>query len=228
MVKNIFCFFYVFFLSACLKQIHPMDRTSRTYKKVNYAAFDADRTPGSLWSEGAVSFFEDARARRLGDLVTIRVEEKTDASRDANTSSSRKSETSLGVSSFLAAMNGLIKKYPGLDPSALVSAASEMGFNGGGSTKRSGSLDARLPVHIIEIFPNGDFYVRGEKTLLLNEEESYLSISGVLRPYDIDKNNMASSSVLADVKLEYTGRGVLSENARPGWFARLLGIVWPF
>ena len=76
--------------------------------------------------------------------------------------------------------------------------------------------------------PNGDYYVEGRKVLLLNDEETHLYVSGVVRPVDISPDNSVASSYLADVELEYTGRGVLSEKQNVGWLSRALDYVWPF
>lgn len=133
-----------------------------------------------------------------------------------------------GISSFLAAMGGLSKRFPGLDPAALIGAQTSSDFSGSGTTSRSGNFTATLPVHIIRQMSNGDLYVEGNKVVLLNDEESYLNLSGVVRPIDIQQDNSVTSSLLADVELEYTGRGVVSEPQSPGWLSRALSYIWPF
>ena len=213
---------------GCVRHIYPADQKVRTYKPAAYAAPDAEQTEGSLWSEGSVGMFEDARARRVGDILTVEVEERSDASRDAATRTARSSSTSLGISAFFSAMQKLVSANPGVDPMALVGAASEAEFDGAGTTKRSGELRATLPVRIRERLPNGDFFVEGTKVVLLNDEESHLYLSGVVRPIDLEPNNTISSERLADVELEYTGRGVLSERQSPGWLSRTLDYLWPF
>ena len=64
--------------------------------------------------------------------------------------------------------------------------------------------------------------------ILINDEETFLYLSGVVRPMDITPDNSVASSKIADVELEYTGRGVISERQSPGWFSRALDHVWPF
>ena len=213
---------------GCVAHITPYEKKVREYEVEQYAATNDRREMGSLWSDASARLFEDARARRVGDILTIQIDERADATRDANTNTSNSNEIDLGVSSFLTAMSQLAQKNSSLDPGALVSAMSESKFNGGGSTTRSGELRATLPVRIKRLLPNGDLYVEGNKVLLLNDEESHLYISGVVRPVDISPSNAVSSSVIADVELEYTGRGVIADKQRPGWFSRFLDFIWPF
>ncbi len=213
---------------ACVRHVSPSLRKTRKYKSDTYAAADAARTPGSLWSEGSHNLFEDAKARRIGDILTIAVGENSDATRDASTTTNHESTTQLGISSFYTALLKTVRDNPGFDPAALISTATKNDFNGAGNTKRSGALAAILPVRIKSSLPNGDFYVEGHKVLLLNDEESFLYISGVVRPIDVLPDNSVPSSKLADVELEYTGRGVISEAETQPWFTRFVNWAWPF
>lgn len=213
---------------GCVHHIYPYEPKVRDYQLGEYAEPEAGRTAGSLWSEATPGLFSDLRAARVGDILTVVVNEEADATRAASTKSKRKNETKLGASAFLTAMTKLTAANPGLDPSALISAASESNFEGDGTTQRTGSVRATLPVRIRERLPNGDFFVEGSKVLLLNDEESQLYLSGVVRPVDIGPSNNVSSSLLADVELEYTGRGVLTDRQSPGWMSRVLDVVWPF
>ena len=200
----------------------------RKYDKEKYASMDSARTPGSLWSEGAHNLFEEARARRVGDILTVLIDERADATRDMTTGAQRNSASSVGIGAFWSVMQSLAAKFPGADPNILIAGASSAQFASQGATAGSGELTATLPVRIKEVLPNGDFFLEGSKMLLLNNEESTLYISAVTRPIDVDTDNSVSSSKLADVELEYTGRGVLSDNDHQGWLSRILGWAWPF
>jgi flagellar L-ring protein precursor FlgH len=174
------------------------------------------------------TLFEETRARRVGDILTVVLAERADATRDTTTGTQRQSSAQVGVSAVLAAMQNYALTHPGFDPNAVLAGMSQSAFTSGGNTARSGQLDAILPVRIKEQLPNGDFFVEGTKMLLLNNEESTLYLSGVVRLIDINTDNSVPSSVLADVELEYTGRGVLTDNENPGWLSRALGWLWPF
>ncbi|MEO1170582.1 MAG: flagellar basal body L-ring protein FlgH [Myxococcota bacterium] len=218
----------VVFSAGCVRHIHPYEPKHREYTASRYASPDAARTAGSLWSEGSAGLFEDPRARRVGDIVTVKVDEQSDATRDASTTTSRSSSRSLGVTSFLGAMTKLAAANPEIDPASLFEFASEADFEGGGQTSRRGAVSATMPVRIQETLPNGDFFIEGSKVLLINDEETFLYLSGVVRPIDIGPDNAVMSSMLADVELELTGRGVISERQTPGFFDRFLDVVWPF
>lgn len=216
-------------LGACgAPHIHKSKSKVRAYAKDTYASPDAARTPGSLWSEGAHNLFEETRGRRIGDILTVVVDEQSQAARDTGTATQRQSDMRLGMSAFLAAMQSYASTHPGFDPNAILATSMSSSFAGQGSTTASGNLNATVPVRIKDILPNGDFYIEGNKTLLLNNEESHLYLSGVVRPIDVDTDNTVGSSVLADVELEYTGRGVMAENERPGILWRALNYIWPF
>ena len=208
--------------------IKPYERKTRDYDMDDYASPTAGRTTGSLWSDASAGMFEDLRARRIGDIITVRIAEAANATRDASTSTARDTAQAYGVTSFFGALGKIAAAHPDLNPEDLFSATGSSSFDGSGSTARSGKLNATLPTRIKKTLPNGDFYIEGSKVVLINEEESILYLSGVIRPIDIDPDNSISSVQVADVELEYTGRGVIADKQSPGWFTRVMDWVWPF
>lgn len=208
--------------------IKPYEAKKRDYVADDYASPDAGRTTGSLWSHASAGMFEDMRARRIGDIITVRIAEAANATRDASTSTSRDSSQAYGVSSFFGALGKITAANPDLNLEDLLSATASTSFDGSGTTARSGRLDATLPTRIKKTLPNGDFFIEGSKVVLINEEESILYLSGVIRPVDIQPDNSVSSIQVADVELEYTGRGVIADKQSPGWFTRVMDWVWPF
>ena len=79
-----------------------------------------------------------------------------------------------------------------------------------------------------EVFPNGNLYIEGKKEIIINNERQYIILSGVIRPEDIQTDNSITSDLIADARIEYSGRGVLADKQRPGWAGRILDYVWPF
>ena len=213
---------------GCVRHIQPYEPKVRVFEPADYAAPNENRSAGSLWSDSSSSLFEDDRAKRVGDIINIVVDERSDATRDAATSTSSQSETSFGVTSFLGALAKLKKINPDIDTEKLLAAASQAEFDGKGKTTRSGKISAVLGARIKQVLPNGDFFIEGSKVLLLNDEESFLYMSGVIRPFDIQPDNSINSSRMSDVELEFTGRGVISDRQSPGWLARVFDHVWPF
>ena len=214
-------------VTGCVTHIAPYERKERHYEPDNYANENGGRSVGSLWGDASSSFFEDVRARRVGDIITIVIEESANAARGASTKASSDSSAEAGVTALFGALAKIVEKNPNITPEQLLGYSSSSSFDGKGSTSRSGTLSAVLPVRIKRKLPNGDFYLEGNKVVLVNDEESFLYMSGVVRPMDIAPDNSVLSSRVADVELEYTGRGVIADRQSPGWFSGILNKIWP-
>lgn len=215
-------------VAACVRHVKPYTPKVRRYEPDLYAAAEARPSQGSLYSDGAPGLFEDARARRLGDIVTVLIDESADATDEAQTSMSSTSSVAAGISSFFSAMKRLQEDNPNLDPEKLIDAMRSSDFKGSGATSRKGEVRATLASRVKKVLPNGDLYLEGHKVLLVNSEESHFYLSGVVRPVDINTENRVLSRVLADVQIEYTGRGAIADKQEPGWFSRLIDWLWPF
>jgi flagellar L-ring protein precursor FlgH len=186
------------------------------------------RYEGSLFSgeNGRNMFFVDRKARGLNDVVTVRIEDVTSATGQANTNTSRNS----GVAGSLDGAFGLegTLKNNGIAPSNVVAAKLKSNFDGKGTTSRRNSLSATVTAVVREVFPNGNLFVEGSKEVMINNERQYITVTGVVRPEDIGPDNFISSDLLADARLVYSGNGVLSDKQRPGLVGRALDFVWPF
>jgi flagellar L-ring protein precursor FlgH len=193
----------------------------RDYPAPQAGADRAAPSPGSLWRDDApaASMYSDARALREHDLVVVKVQESADAKRAADTDISRQGSTQAQLNAFLGAINSLPRS---------VDAGSTTTFKGTGSTARSEHLTATVPAIVRKVLPNGNLFIEGHRVVLVNAEEQHFYISGVVRPIDIDQENSVKSSQIADAEIEFTGRGVLSDNQQQGWFSRYFGWVWPF
>lgn len=216
----------VIFLGACgpahISQYVPK---RRQYKSpVGFDKVKSKASNGSLFDPGLSSayLFADQRARRAGDIVTVRVQEEADARRQAATDLDRNSNTSLNANALfqLLEMAGV--------PSNLLDVKSKSGFSGKGQTSRTESLEATIPATVREVLPNGNLFIEGHRVILVNQEEHHFYISGVVRPADIEGDNSVVSSLMADAEVEFTGRGVISEKQGPGWMQRGLDAVSPF
>jgi flagellar L-ring protein precursor FlgH len=221
-------------LGACANEPSHIDGykpKSRDYQMpVQPEQAQGGRTDGSLWSANELSnyLYADQRALRVGDVLTVEVEEYADARRDANTRIDRKTEINANIASFLGAMAKLQKLDADIDPEELIAAGSEIDYESRGETGRSEQLTATVQVIVKKTLPNGNLFVEGHRVILVNDEEHHFYVSGVARPHDIDEQNEISSTKLADAEIEFTGRGVLSEQQKPGVFTRFFGWIWPF
>jgi flagellar L-ring protein precursor FlgH len=188
--------------------------------------------PTSLWHEGAplTGVYDDRRARRLGDLVTVLVVESSEASREASTDVSRDTSVAASVGAFLGAPThlGLEHLYgkQGFDPSVRASTANS--FKGEGTTKRKDVLRTRVSARVVNILEDGNLVVEGRRQVKVNEETQYLFVRGIARPIDIAPDNTIASTALADGQILYGGSGLLASQQKPGWLYRALDAVWPF
>lgn len=209
--------------------IAPFTPKERKYDPGPYAATQKEYrpSPGSIYSEAQSGLLEDTRALRVGDLVVIRINEKADAQGNATTDLSKTTDRAAGINNFLALMPKL-QREANLDPSKLLALAAKSDFSGSGNTARSGSLQGNIGVHVKRELPNGDLYVEGTKVVMINHEEYHLYVSGVLRPADIQPDNSVDSSLIADARVEFTGRGDINDQVERGWLTKILDAVNPF
>ena len=163
----------------------------------------------------------DVRARRVNDLVTIRVIENTSAAGTADSSLDKKSSANASVTQLM----GLEKKIPG-DSTSLVGAAANTTFKGAGTTSRTSTLTAQLTARVVEVLPNGDLVLEGAREIDINGDRQIAVLTGVLRPSDIQPNNVAFSSSVGQLRIRYFGKGLMKDNLQPGWLIRALNKVF--
>jgi flagellar L-ring protein precursor FlgH len=212
-------------LCACSHEIKPYVPRHREYNlEAEEQKNQAQMTPGSLWREGyAGQIFSDARALRQNDLVVIKVEEVANAQRTSGTGLSRDSKTAMEIQAFLNMVSGAQK---GADVG--LSGSSSSAFNANGQTGRSENLTATVPAVVRKVLPNGNLFVEGHRTVLVNNEEQHFYISGVIRPIDIDQDDSVKSSAVADAEIEFTGQGDMSDNQKDSGAHSFLSKLWPF
>jgi flagellar L-ring protein precursor FlgH len=186
----------------------------------------AQTSQGSLYSETGWNsdLYSDVKARRINDIVTIQIQETTIAENTADSQTNRKSATALAVPNIF----GVENHNPGIPFDKLVTASTDMGFKGDGTTKRTGIVSAYLSARVRDVLPNGNLVVEGIKEIKVNNERQVLSLFGVVRPKDIGPNNVVLSTAIADMMIQIDGKGILSDNLNPGWLFRFLTKIWPF
>lgn len=187
---------------------------------------------GSLWSDArGVTLYPDTKARRVGDVVTVRIVEDPEAELNANTKTSRSSSIAaqlkfLGYMQALADKNSRLAQNPGEDD--LIKAGLGMSFDGKGSSDRDGHVKAYVSAMVVKVLPNENLFIQGKREIKVNNETQYIALSGIIRPEDISPNNEIPSSYVANAKITYSGIGPLADKQRPGWLGRIVDYVWPF
>lgn len=190
----------------------------------------APKTEGSLWREDAPlnNMFASAKARNVGDIITVRIVESASAKNKADTNTERNSAMSAGIDSFF----NLESKFPStrtdFNPFARVAADFKNTFDGTGETTRSGDLTAIISARVVGLTTTGNLVIAGSRGITINNEEQMLNLSGIVRPKDISAENQVLSSYISDAKIVYTGVGVLNDRQKPGWLTRAFDQVWPF
>jgi len=181
---------------------------------------------GSLWpADDHVFFYADKKALRMGDILTVRIIESTQANNTADTDLSRNSSASASLSTFFGK-----KKFLNLFKLSedLFATSSENSHQGAGVTTRSGQLTATMTAVVREVLPNGNLVVQGTREVLVNHEQQFMTLTGVVRPQDVSRDNIVLSTQLADANISIGGLGVVADKQRSGWGTWLFDLVWPF
>lgn len=220
MSKRLLLLFVAFISAACATvpptNVHqPM--TARPVPRAELAT-----TSGSIFQNGNVRpLFEDRRARYVGDTLRINITENTSAS----TKSNSKAERTSGISASAGPIIGLPgKSFQGME----LAASSSNTFDGKGESAANNVFTGSITVTVIEVLPNGNLLVSGEKQVAIGQGQEYIRLSGIVNPSFLDAANAISSAQVADARIEYKESGYISEAQIMGWLARFFLSVMPF
>jgi len=165
----------------------------------------------------------DVRARRVNDIVTVRVIENISG---AGAADSALSQSSSGLAS-LTSYFGLENILPdSLDPNSLVDTLSDADFEGGGTTNRSGTLNAIVTTRVAEVLPNGDLVLEGVREVVINGDRQMLLLTGIARQEDIGPNNVVLSPAVGQLRIRYFGEGLMKDSLEPGWLTKILNKIF--
>jgi flagellar L-ring protein precursor FlgH len=210
-------------LSGCVTQ-QPIRRADHRPVLPVAMAPDAPVTGGLYHASTGAELFSDVKARRVGDVITVILREKTQASKSASTSTSKDTDLSLPAPTLFG-RNIKLGPYPLFNNEL----ASSNGFDGKGDSSQSNSLTGDIAVSVAAAYPNGTLLVRGEKVLTLNQGSEVIRISGLVRAVDVTPQNTVLSTQIADAQISYSGSGAVAESNQAGWLARFFNSAfWPF
>jgi flagellar L-ring protein precursor FlgH len=180
------------------------------------------RTDGAIYQTGQqVELFADLKARRVGDVLTIRLTETTSASKSAET----KTAKTTSVNNTGPTLFGKTFTTGGV-PIGTTTLAGADAFDGSGSSTQGNSLAGSLTVTVTDVQSNGNLVVQGEKTLKLNQGDEFVHVSGIVRRADIATDNTVTSDKVADAHISYSGKGVINSANSMGWLARFFNSVF--
>jgi len=192
-----------------------------------------ERQPNSLWQPGARAFFKDQRASTVGDILTVTINIADTATLENSSSRSRSNAEGAGLPSFLGYDAGrILKRLPGQNAAApndsLVDMSSSSSSTGTGSIERRETIALRVAAVVTQILPNGNLVVQGSQEVRVNSENRVLQVAGVVRPQDIRSTNEIPHDRLAEARIQYGGRGQLTDVQRPRWGQEIFDVIFPF
>jgi flagellar L-ring protein precursor FlgH len=165
----------------------------------------------------------DSRARRLNDLISIRVEESISATGTADASISKATSTNNAITGLF----GLTKLLPSaINPLALANPTSDNGFKGSGATTRAVALSTLMTARVADVLPSGDLVVEGVREIGINGDRQMVVLTGIVRAVDVGPNNVVSSTSMGQLRIQYFGQGLMKDSLSPGWLLRILNKVF--
>ncbi len=234
-------------LSACTSTLDRLDavgappkfaevanpNAAPNYEPLSWPMPEAQPAPkqyaNSLWQPGARAFFRDQRAARVGDILRVNVKFEDKAELDNATDRSRSSKENLATPQIFGLQHKLVKKLPGIAyPTDLIDLTGSATTNGTGSIKRKEKIETQIAATVTQVLPNGNLVVKGDQEMRVNFDIRRVSIEGVVRPQDINSDNTIESSKIAQARLEYGGRGQISDIQQPRWGSQVIEALSPF
>jgi len=218
-------------ITALLGGCASTDLTQKTlthspdFAPVYPLASDANRIPtgGIYGNRQSDAWFGRGRNFQVGDIITVLLDESTQAARTSNTDLSREAKNT-GLPSGLNTEVGKVSPFlQGIDLTS-----SNMTSKGKGVADQKATLKGSLAVTVVEVLANGNLMVRGEKKLGLAEGTEVIQVSGIIRPQDVGPNSTVQSLRLANAQIAYRGNGDVANAAKAGWGTTALHRFWPF
>lgn len=179
---------------------------------------------GSLYSpNSSIDLFSDRKALRVGDIITVVLQERTSSKKSSNIGVKKDNDISQGSSTVFGTTPGLGNLGLGLDVQG------EREFKGEADSDQSNQLTGSITVTVVEVYPNGTLSIRGEKWMTLNRGDEFIRVSGLVRPDDVGPDNTVVSTKIANAHISYSGEGEFADSQKMGWLTQFFnGPIWPF
>lgn len=215
--------FLVASLTACV-QVPPRPDDPAYAPVLPRTPMPQELNNGAIYQPGfEMTLYDDRKAHRVGDIITITLTERTAARKSAESEMSKNSSVEVANPTLL----GNVVGAKGLDLG--VSMSGNRTANGESEANQSNSLTGSITVTVAEVLPNGILAVRGEKWITLNTGDELVRISGLVRSDDIGQDNTVLSTRVADARITYSGTGAFANASQPGWLSQFfLSPLWPF
>ena len=190
-----------------------------------------DRQPNSLWRPGSRAFLKDQRASDVGDILTVLIEIKDDATITASTNRTRTAGEDSSMTSLLGYQTPatLAEILPeAVNPLDLINLDSNSSSTGAGKVERVEKINLKIAALVTQVLPNGNLVIAGRQEVRVNYEIRQLQIAGLIRPEDITSTNTIGYDQVAEARISYGGRGQVSDVQQPRYGQQIYDIIWPF
>ena len=188
-----------------------------------------ERQSNSLWRPGARAFFKDQRAGRVGDILTVIVNIDDKADLENTTTRSRDNDEAAQLPKLLGyelALNDFLPEA--VDRNDLIDFSADTNNKGTGEIDRKEQISLRIAAVVTQVLPNGNLVIFGRQEIRVNHEVRELAVKGVIRPEDVSPTNVVAWDKVAEARIVYGGRGILSDIQQPRYGQQLFDIVFPF
>lgn len=233
---NILSFYVILFFTGCTAKLTDPEINFEPPKYVEQMPSREDQkdftSAGSIFGQGDNPLFTDHKAMHVHDVVTVIVSETAKSSNSGSKQLSESDSSTLGAGAFA---------YTG-NSSAITSAAGKLnnlasiGFNsasngaykGQGTATKDASFTTTVSARVVKVLQNGNYFISGKREILVDDQKQVIQLSGVIRPYDIDQNNIINSSQISEAKILYKTEGDVDRATKQGWGTKIIQAVWPF
>lgn len=223
-MRSVGLFFLVLFTVGCQSTSEPPVQANDPSFAPVVPDYPKQRVveDGSLYrAHLANSLYSDVTARQIGDIITVTLSENTAATKSANTTTSRETTADLQPITGLA---GNAINIGG--QSVQLGLNSSNDFSGDAAANQSNSLEGSITVTVVDVLPNNNLVIRGEKWITLNHGDEYIRLTGIIRPLDIDPDNQVMSTKIANARIQYSGTGTFAKAQEKGWLAKFFSSSW--
>lgn len=188
------------------------------------SAAAADAPGQSLWRQGRANYVPlvaDNRAHGVGDIITIVVDEQQDVNNTENVKLEKDSNASAAIPTFTPYQEIADEVFP-------IEWSYQREFEGKADFRKQGDFSTLLTATVVDVHPNGNLVIEGRRKIVLDGEEKWMTVSGVVRPFDVQPENTVRSALVANATVTYQSCGPLARTTRPGWLEKILDFLWPF
>lgn len=190
---------------------------------------------GSLYGQGRDPLFADRKAMRVNDLLTIVINENTSTTSTAQKATNENGQLGLNGPNFVnnnanSENSRTTRILNNLNNVANIGVGmnSQNSFNGSGSQSRTETFNSTITARVIKILENGNYFIDGGREILIDGEKQIIRVSGVVRPYDIGRDNTINSRLISDAKIYYETEGDIKKSTQKNWGTKVIDAIWPF